>query len=207
MKQELPERKEWTVRVVRVLARCCLALLFRLRVTGAERLPRGSAFVLLAKHQRWEDIPLLGLASPMSLYYVAKAELFRTRVAAWLLASLGGIPLNRERPLESRRFLRKMLGQLRCGRGVVIFPEGTYYRGRMGPGRVGLARMVITRSPVPVVPVGVKYTSGRWRTEVRISFGEPIDPGNEGGAEEFVGLVMKEIARLSDMPPGPPVVK
>ena len=69
---------------------------FQIQTNGLENLPEGKAFILLPKHQRWEDIPLLGLGTQRPLYYVAKYELFRNPISRWFLSSLGGIPLNRE---------------------------------------------------------------------------------------------------------------
>ena len=87
---------------MRNVARTFLFPFFRLNITGKENLPRKSAFVLLPKHQRWEDIPLLGLSTPRPLYYLAKHELFKNALGNWFFRGLGGVPLNRERPLESR---------------------------------------------------------------------------------------------------------
>ena len=190
-------RKGKTSPIARPIARAFLSLLFRLTVRGQENLPSHNAFVVLPKHQRWEDIPLLGLATPRSLYYVAKQELFNIPFFGWFLSALGGIPLNRSRPMESRQSLRVIQELLGEGEGVVVFPEGTYYRNRMGPGHVGLIRMIMSRSQVPFVPTGVRYeVRGRY-TEVQIKFGRPIYENSSVKADLFVDQIMKEIARLS----------
>lgn len=195
------ERREGAVRCVRSASRVGLAPFFRVRVEGVERLPDASAFVLLVKHQRWEDIPLLGMSVPKPLYYVAKAELFRHAPVRWFLTSLGGIPLNRARPLESRRSLRRILEHLRCGDGVVIFPEGTYYRGCMGPPRVGLVRMVLSKTSPPFVPVGIRYGAGpRSTVEIRIGRPRAPEPGRKAGP--FLDRMMAEIGRLSGLEAG-----
>lgn len=192
------DRKAGRIRTTRVVARACLGPFFRLRVHGIENLPSSRAYVLLVKHQRWEDIPLLGLAIPRPLYYVAKAELFQSEWLGGYLASLGGIPLNRERPVESRRSLRRIVEHLHGGEGVVIFPEGTYYPGRMGPGQVGLVRMVLARTHPPFVPVGIRYGKGARRT-VDIRIGRPA-PGETGrNVAPFLERMMAEVARLSGL--------
>lgn len=193
----LQVKKERIFPIVRLIAKTFLSLLFRLRVCGQENLPSHKAFVLLPKHQRWEDIPLLGLATPRSLYYVAKQELFVIPFFGWFLSALGGIPLNRSWPMESRqslRFVEKLLGE---GEGIVIFPEGTYYRNRMGPGYVGLIRMIMSRSKVPFIPTGIRYEVRGCHTEVQIKFGRPIYKESPANVELFVEQIMKEIARLS----------
>ncbi len=164
---------------------------FSLEVQGLENLPLDKSFVLLPKHQRWEDIPLLGLATPRPLYYVAKHELFRFRPIAWYLSSLGGIPLNRNRPIESRRSLSKVLELLKNGEGVVVFPEGTYYRDRVGPGKKGIIRLVVGKVKVPFIPVGIRYNKGAIRTRARIRYGSPILPPEQCDISMFVATLMK----------------
>jgi 1-acyl-sn-glycerol-3-phosphate acyltransferase len=195
----LLKRKGFVFWPTKILARICFTPFFQLRTGGAEYLPAESAFVLLPKHQRWEDIPLLSLATPRPLYYMAKSELFRNPISRWFFSSLGGIPLNRERPMESRGSLYRMIDHTRRGEGIVIFPEGTYYRDKLGPGRVGLIKMILSRASVPFVPVGFKYSKKRNRTEVEIRFGEPICPDPSASAEDFLTHIMKEIGRLSGL--------
>jgi 1-acyl-sn-glycerol-3-phosphate acyltransferase len=132
-----------------------LTPLFRIEIEGLKNLPRDSAFILLSKHQRWEDIPLLSLATPRPLYYIAKYELFKNALSNRFFSSLGGIPLNRQRPLESRRFLQTTIQLLEKGEGVVIFPEGTYYHNKMGPGQTGMVRCGRSRLKLPFIPVGI----------------------------------------------------
>lgn len=179
-----------------------LALYYRLDVKGMQHLPKEGAFVLLPKHQRWQDIPLLGLATPQPLYYVAKYELFRSASAAWLLKALGGIPLNRRQPLESRRYIREPVNVLKTGEGVVVFPEGTYFRNRMGPGQVGMVRFILSRIALPFIPVGIAYSAGNSRIGVGIRYGRPIMPDPDMPAHDLVGMVMKEIALLSGLSAG-----
>lgn len=190
-------RKGKTSPIARRVARAFFSLLFRLTVGGQQNVPSHNAFVLLPKHQRWEDIPLLGLATPRSLYYVAKQELFNIPFFGWFLSALGGIPLNRSRPMESRESLRVVQELLGEGEGVVVFPEGTYYRNCMGPGHVGLIRMIMSRSNAPFIPTGIRYEASGGCTEVQIEFGRPIYKDLSINADVFVDRLMKEISRLS----------
>jgi 1-acyl-sn-glycerol-3-phosphate acyltransferase len=180
-----------------LLTRFLLWPFFRLEAHGLKNLPEDSAFILLVKHQRWEDIPLLGLATPRPLYYIAKYELFKNTLSNWFISSLGGIPLNRQRPLESRRFLQATIAFLQRGEGIVIFPEGTYYRDKMGPGQIGMVKFVLSRLALPLIPVGITYTAGGRRTGVRINFGNAFHAGPTLAAEAVVDRMMGEIAELS----------
>ena len=197
MPRSLPPRSAIILRLTRPTAKIFLSPVFKVKTRGQENLPNRDGFILLPKHRRWEDIPLLSLATPLPLYYVAKYELFLNPVSRWFVSSLGGLPLNRSRPLQSRQSLKRMVDLLEKGEGIVIFPEGTYYRNRMGPGHVGLIRMIQSRCTSPFIPVGINYTATRARTLVEINFGEPIYEGVSDGVQPFLDLVMKEIARLS----------
>ncbi|MFH1243839.1 MAG: lysophospholipid acyltransferase family protein [Pseudomonadota bacterium] len=197
-------RKDWLFLATKTVARVLLFPFFRIECEGEETLPSNSSFVLLPKHQRWEDTPLLGLATPNPLYYVAKHELFSNPLSNWFLRSLGGIPLNRERPLESRRSIRAMIEFLRGGEGVVVFPEGTYFRDRVGPGHVGMVRLILSRLDLPFIPVGINYSRPGFRTLVRVRFGRPFFADPKLSADPFLDRMMRQIAKLSGLPQDPP---
>ena len=192
-------RNRGLLQVFRFLVKILLLPFFRLETEGLHNLPRDSAFILLPKHQRWEDIPLLGLATPRPLYYIAKYELFKNALSNRFFSAMGGIPLNRQRPLESRRFLQATIQLLEKGQGVVIFPEGTYYRNKMGPGQTGMVRFVLSRLKLPFIPVGINYAANGWRTRVRINFGKAFHTDPTSAADTFVSRMMKEIAALSGL--------
>ena len=149
------------------------------------------------KHQRWEDIPLLGISAPRPLYYIAKKELFINPFTGWVLSSLGGIPVNRSRPLESRESFKRMMKCLKAGQGVVIFPEGTYFKDKVGPGRSGLIKMIRSRESIPFIPVGINYAKTGRPTRVRIRIGKPVRDDPSMTAAAFMGRIMKDIERLS----------
>ncbi len=106
--------------------------------------------------------------------------------------------MNREKPLASRRYLKRVIDHLNTGEGVVIFPEGTYRKGFMGPGRPGLVRMVISKTSPPFLPVGIRY-SGGLRKHVDIRIGQPVMAGRSKEAGFFLDRMMTEIERLSGL--------
>jgi len=192
-------RKGWVLWTTKIAGRVFLAPFFRLEIGGLENLPKTSAFILLVKHQRWEDIPLLSLATPRPLYYVAKYELFENPVSKWFITSLGGIPLNRKRPMQSRRSLQATIEFLRKGEGVVVFPEGTYYVGEMGPGHEGMVRLILSRLLLPFIPVGIRYSRRGRRTLVQINFGKASYADSATSARIFLDHMMGKIAQLSGL--------
>ena len=200
MAQIWHKRKDWLLDGLRPVAHLILGAGFKLRVTGWEHVPATGPVLMLPKHQRWEDIPLLAMASPRPLYYLAKYELFRFDFVKRLLMCMGGIPINRQKPMESRVQLRKLSRLIGEGEGVVVFPEGTYYPHRIGPGHVGMIRFIISRFQMPVVPVGIHYQKSGARTTVRIHFGEAQYAYPTPVTRAWVQSVMHRIALLSGLP-------
>jgi 1-acyl-sn-glycerol-3-phosphate acyltransferase len=185
--------------IIRTAARIYLAVFFEIHVRGQENLPERGAFILLPKHQRWQDIPLLGLASPTPLYYVAKKELFMNRLSNWFMTSLGGIPLDRRRPLTSRNSIKTVVGLLKGKAGVVVFPEGTYYKGAMGSGYVGLIRLIRARVDVPFIPTGIRYSGEGMRKLVEVKFGNALHWESSTEPEVFLAAAMQQIRILSGL--------
>ena len=192
-------RRNWVFWTTKIAARILLWPIFIVKTKGRENLPQKSACILLPKHQRWEDIPLLGLATPRPLCYVARFDLFENLYSNWFLRSLGGIPLNRQRPLESRASLKTILTYLKRGEGIVVFPEGTYYKNTLGPGRSGMVKFVLSRMTLPFIPVGIRYVPQGIRTVVRINFGNARFANPAVPIASFLHDMMQEISVLSGL--------
>ena len=90
---------------------------------------------------------------------------------------------------------------LKRGEGMVVFPEGTYYRNVMGPGQLGMVRLTRSRSrlTLPFIPVGIRYFRKGWRTLVHVQFGEAIYSEPDISTKTLLDRAMKEIARLSGL--------
>jgi 1-acyl-sn-glycerol-3-phosphate acyltransferase len=184
---------------LRVAVRLLFAPFNAFNVEGAGHIPQDGGFLLLPKHQRWVDIPYLGMACSRPLCYVAKVELFKSRLGNRFFRALGGIPLDRRRPIATRHSLRAIRNALLAGHGVVLFPEGTYVPGRMGDGRSGLLRYLIKNTPVPLVPVGIAYTVVDARRTVTLRFGKAQLPDREGRVEGLLNEILERIADLSGL--------
>ncbi len=193
------ERKNWVCDVTKALIRITFSPFYALETRGTEYLPREEAFLLMPKHQCWQDIPLIAAATPHPLYYVAKHELFENPLISRLLKAQGGIPLNRQKPLKSRDAIRAIIQFLNEGEGVVVFPEGTYYLNRMGPGKGGILKLIISRLALPLIPVGIRYRRVKLRTRVTITFGAPLYHTKQASSDETLDRIMAAIAQLSGL--------
>ena len=172
-------------------------LLYRLEVVG--RVPPG-ACVVAANHESLLDPPLLALASPRPLHFLAKVELWRYRPGAWLMDALGGIPIRRDR--RDLLSLGRAVELLRAGESVAIFPQGTV---RGGAWTRGAARLALTTG-VPLVPVRIVGTAralshGRIGfPKIRIVVGAPIQVAaarpTVAASRELTRQLQERVARL-----------
>ena len=190
-------------RCVRWLIRHILGRRFALSVTGLEFLPLTGPVIICPKHQRWEDIPMVGLALPRLPHYIAKVELFRRPVQREFLLALGGVPVDRDRPRATLSSFRLLTPLLRDGAAVVLFPEGTYVKTGVGAGKHRLIQMLLRYQgqrgigPLPFVPVGIRYDKVACGYAVTVRLGPPLRTARPSQARELTDALMAEIARLS----------
>ncbi|SDU70772.1 lysophospholipid acyltransferase family protein [Jiangella alkaliphila] len=169
------------------LAAATLArLLYRVKITGAENVPRTGPVILAPNHTGFLDAPLLMGTCPRPVHTLAKKELFKGPLG-WLLHAVGQIPLDRDDP--SRSMIKSGIGVLDDGRILVVFPEGTRGSGDFSELRTGLAWFAL-RSGAPVIPVVFTGTASRGRTfgampgfrsRVEAVFGRPVTLPAGGG--------------------------
>jgi 1-acyl-sn-glycerol-3-phosphate acyltransferase len=145
--------------VVRVLAALGLRSWFRLRVSGADRLPDGAA-VIAANHKSFLDAFFIGLAAPRPVRFMAKAELFRGPFAR-LLPALGAFPVRRG--AADAAALETAEAILRRDGLVVVFPEGTRVDepDALGSPHHGAGRLAL-ETGAPIVPTAISGTSHLW---------------------------------------------
>jgi 1-acyl-sn-glycerol-3-phosphate acyltransferase len=201
---------------VKPLALLVMRLLFRLESLGHEHIPVTGPVLLVSNHASVLDPPLIGVAAPRPLCFMAKAELFRIPLFGRLIRALNARPVRREG--SSAGALRDALGTLRAGNALLVFPEGTRGTGdEVRAGKPG-AGMLAVASGAPVVPV---YISGTDRAlprgrsvprpaKVVVRFG-PIfrfaaaaDDGRRDRYREATVQMMRAITRLRDEAHGGP---
>ena len=150
--------------------------IYRLEVVGADHVPVAGPAVVASNHDSFLDGIVLGAAISRELHFVAKAELWRFRLFAWVLDGLGSIPIKRGR--IDHLAIAKVLQALNAGQAVAIFPQGAVRGDRLwhlGAAHVALA----TSTPlVPVRLVGTARALSRGRIgfpKLRVIVGKPIE--------------------------------
>jgi 1-acyl-sn-glycerol-3-phosphate acyltransferase len=148
--------------------------LTRARAYGADRVPRRGGVVYAINHLHWIDIPLVGLVSPRTVWFVAKAEAADHPVLGGFLRLHGAISIRRGE--SDREAIRRMRTAARNGEVVGLFVEGTRQKERPGTAQPGAA-MVALQEGAPIVPVAI-YGTQFWRignfAPCSVAFGEPM---------------------------------
>ena len=149
--------------------------LYRIEVVGADRLPVTGPVVIAPNHNSVLDGIVLGAVISRELRFLAKAELWRSRLLAWVLDGLGATGIKRGH--DDQLALARMRQALEAGQAVAIFPQGAIYGDRVW--HRGAARMaLVTGAPlVPVRLIGTARALSRGRIgfpRLRVIFGEPI---------------------------------
>jgi 1-acyl-sn-glycerol-3-phosphate acyltransferase len=145
------------------------------RVYGAERVPLEGGLVVAANHFGWIDPPVLGSASPRTLYFMAKVEAHRVPGLGQLMRSFGAFAVRRGE--SDRDAVRTMRQIVRDGHALGMFAEGTRQTaGVPGVVQPGAAMVAITEG-VPLVPAAI-HGSETWRLgsfkPVSVAWGEPM---------------------------------
>jgi len=180
----------------------------KIRIRGAEKLPRSGAFVLAPNHYSEFD-PLIVAVAVWRLgrapRFMAKESLFRVPVLGWALRRTGMIPVARATSVSAAKQTIAQSRQLvEHGRGVIVYPEGTLtrdpalwpMRGKSGAVRLALAGEIPL---IPMVQWGTQNIMGRYqkglslwppRKKVEVVVGDPVDVSDlHGRAGEHAALV------------------
>jgi 1-acyl-sn-glycerol-3-phosphate acyltransferase len=126
----------------------------RVEIRGRERIPAGGLLVA-AKHQSFlETFALLPLVEDPA--FILKRELLWIPLFGWLAWKSGMVPIDRRGGTQALAAMnRRARDEIRGGRQIIIFPEGT----RRPPGappayKLGVAHLYRTFE-VPCVPVAL----------------------------------------------------
>ena len=146
-------------------------LFFRIEIYGKENIPMSGKLILCSNHHSNWDPVTLAIFFPRQVHWMAKKELFKNKIFAKLLFSLGVFPVDREG--NDLTAIKKSLRLLKEERVLGIFPEGTrvkYFNDDFI--KSGLA-LIAVKSQSPVLPV---YSEGNYKlfSKIKIIIGQPI---------------------------------
>ena len=121
-----------------------------------ENVIRDGPQIFASNHQSICDILVLAGYLPVQFRWIAKKELFRIPFMGWHMSRGGYISIDRSSLTQSARSVRAAAAQIKGGKSVVIFPEGTRSAdGRLQPFKRGAFSLAI-QAGVPVIPITIK---------------------------------------------------
>ena len=190
-----------------------LPLYCRIEVRGLENVPPDGPLVIASNHLNDADPGIICTRIRRPIAFMAKIELFRVPLLAQFLRSFGSFPVRRgEADISTLRMANE---NLKLGRAVCIFPEGTRegFAEKLTEALPGAA-IVALRNDVAILPIAISG-SGRLqipgmflrvdrRLKVSLTIGEPFHlekPArlNAEAAREGTRQIMERIAAL--LPP------
>lgn len=154
----------------------------QLEVHGAEHMQPDGAYVIIANHASYMDIPALFASLPKLPQFMAKSELARIPFLGAALRAGRHVLVKRGNHSKARSSLDAAAEHLKTGAAILIFPEGTRSTrdaiGRFKTGAFRLAKL----GEVPILPVGISGTRyvlpkhGRviWPRRVSVRIAAPI---------------------------------
>lgn len=185
---------------------CALAVssLFRFKATGKENIPENGGFLIASNHASYLDPIAVGIACPRRLNYLARHDLFKNAVFAWILKYSCAFPVKRKSADLSA--LKESLRRLKDGEGLLVFPEGgRQTSAHLSEPEAGVG-FLAAKSGVPVIPAFVSGTDRVWprhaksikiATKIYVHFGKQIHIEGRMPYQDIARKIMENIRHLS----------
>ncbi len=180
-------------------------IIFPMKIIGKENIPKKGGFILCSNHTSLLDPVFFLLVCPRKVYFMAKDELFGSKIGAWFWKKFGVFSIKRGKgDIES---INNAIKIIKDGEVMGIFPEGRRSRDYTPQNAKAGVALIANTAKCDVLPACV-YAKGRIKPFKRttIRFGEvmPFDTLGlaEGGKSEFKAAsvkIMDEIKRLWGM--------
>lgn len=166
MKVKTVQRK-----IIKAIIRFFMRIMFRIRIVGKENIPKEGACIICPNHKSYCDPPLVVAFNKRHINMIAKKELYKNPILAWLGKVFDVFPVERDgKDIEA---VKHSLKVLKSGEILGIFPEGTRHGMEKGIKPKSGAISMAMKAGVPIVPAGIKGEYKFFR-KVIITYGEPI---------------------------------
>ncbi|MBI4352536.1 MAG: 1-acyl-sn-glycerol-3-phosphate acyltransferase [Candidatus Omnitrophica bacterium] len=213
-KQALIQRPGFSYRVARFILFVFYKMFFRFRAYGIENVPDPAderGVILAPNHASYLDPPVVAIALRRVVTFLAKGYLFQKFFIGSFLRSAGVVPIKTR--TDDFRTIRQILGILKEGHCVAIFPEGTrsvdgaFKKPESGIGFLAMKSQayvvpVYIQGTYEVLPKGAKWFRPR---PVSAYFGRSFIPAlekdcleNPSPYEAVAEKIMREIKRMKE---------
>jgi 1-acyl-sn-glycerol-3-phosphate acyltransferase len=163
----------------------------KVEMRGVEHIDLSRTYIMMANHQSYHDIFVVSTI-PLYAHWMAKQELFRIPVFGWILRWIGAMRIDRSSKLKTIASVREAVEQIRQGRTVLIFPEGTRSpNGVLLPFNKGAFSLAIL-AQAPILPITIDGTRSILAKDsylvrpgvVKVTIDPPIETASLGAKDK-----------------------
>lgn len=146
---------------------------YKMTVLNPENIPQlKGGFIVASNHQSYSDPPAVAAVFKGRFSFMAKSELFKNKLFAWLITKCGAFPV--VRGSKDNSAIERAVSDLEKNKIFVIFPEGTRSKdGVIARAKSGVA-MIAGMANAPVVPVCIMYGCDGKKRCCAVAVGEMI---------------------------------
>jgi 1-acyl-sn-glycerol-3-phosphate acyltransferase len=192
---------------VSFVANLAMRAFFKVHIEGASNVPAEGSAIIAFNHLSVIDGPAVGIVVARTRRresrFLVAAEVFRRRLAGWVLRSFDQIPIRRGQ--GDTGALDAAIQTVSAGAIAALAPEGRVNddgAAEMLRFHKGVARLALATT-APVIPVGIWGTqerwprSGRrygrpWRPRLAMVFGEAVTPtGDPAHGDDLVAFTQR----------------
>jgi 1-acyl-sn-glycerol-3-phosphate acyltransferase len=207
--------KNWSLgyEIIRTYVRFALWLTHkRIVVTGQHLIPKGKPIIFAANHQNALMDPLaVACTNPLQSVWLARADIFKSKIARFLLTYIKMVPVYRIRDGKDNLSNNEQIFQLvthilEDQLSVALFPEAAHSgRRQMLPHRKAIPRIALEAENknhfelnLQIQPVGIYYTHyWKFNRLLIVVYGEPI--GVDEFKDEYTTNSQKAMLSLRDL--------
>jgi len=179
-----------------------MIIFFPIKRVGKKNLKelKGKNYIVSCNHMSNYDPVLLDIKMGKKFRYLAKKELFKSKLGAFFLRAYGGVPVDRKNVDPTS--IKEVLRLIQKGKKVAIFPQGTRKptpKIEDGSVKEGVAMFSI-RTGTPVVPMMFSRKIKPFRF-VKLYIGKPIYPDETRKKDkeylaEYSNLIVEKMNEL-----------
>lgn len=193
--------KEITKKIVRGAIYAYCKIVHSVKIEGQENIPLDEPLIYCGNHRTYLDPPLIVVTAKRHVRFMAKIELKKNPLFAFLGVVFDGIYVNRDS--KDITAIKTVLKALKNGECVALFPEGTRNGMEKGEKVKDGAAFFAMRSGAKVMPVGISGGTGKF-DKVTIRYGKPLDfssydKNDKEVLDKITDEIMKNIKKLANM--------
>ena len=187
--------------IVRIAIFIYCKIVYRVKIVGTENIPKDGPLIYCGNHRSYLDPPLIVVTAKRHVHFIAKEELRKVPLFAFLGMVFEGIYVKRD--AKDIAAIKTALKYLKNNQCIALFPEGTRNGIEKGENVKGGVAFFALNSDAKVVPVGIKGGLKPFE-KVTITYGKPMnfDKYKENKKDKEVmdkitKEIMDEIIRLT----------